>query len=177
MSLRTAVLLLSAGLVLPLAACSSSPSSSKPTPALLTDDAVGHYDQMYLVDHAGPKAQIVERGQSGPIWFVQVTDAITYLHEKERAGDVQAVYVTDMGRAPSWAEPGRDNWVDADAAWFVIGSAQMGGMLTPEAIPFGDRGAADAFVDKEGGRVARLADIPASYAQPPADPGAMVGMK
>jgi copper chaperone NosL len=79
---------------------------------------------------------------------------------------VTAVYVSDMEKAPSWAEPGRDNWVDADAAMFVIGSRQAGAMGMPEAIPFGSQKAADDFAAREGGVVVKLADIPDKYLGP-----------
>ena len=84
----------------------------------------------------------------------------------EKRGDVTAVYVSDMEKAPSWAEPGRDNWIDADAALFVIGSRQAGGMGMPEAIPFGSQKAADDFVAREGGAIVKLADIPDKYLGP-----------
>jgi copper chaperone NosL len=68
-----------------------------------------------------------------------------------------------MARAPSWEEPGSTNWVDARKAFFVIESRRQGGMGAAEAVPFGDRGAADAFVAANGGRVVTFAQIPSGY--------------
>lgn len=158
-------LAISAALALPLAACKEE-AAVKPAAVTMTDEALGYYCQMYLVDHGGPKAQIHEKGLDHPLWFSQVSDAVTYLRGGEKRGDVTAVYVSDMEKAPSWAEPGRDNWIDADAAVFVIGSRQAGAMGMPEAIPFGSQKAAGDFVAREGGAIVKLADIPDKYLGP-----------
>ena len=154
---------------LPLAACKEE-AAVKPAAMEMTDEALGYYCQMYLADPGGPKAQVHEKGQEQPLWFSQVSDAVVYLRGGEKRGDVTAVYVSDMAKAKSWAEPGRDNWIDADAAMFVIGSRQAGAMGMPEAIPFGDQKAAEDFVAREGGAIVKLADIPDSYIGP-AGPG------
>jgi copper chaperone NosL len=143
-----------------LAGCNPHSTATKPPPVEMTDQSLGHYCQMYLTEHGGPKAQIYENGYDEPIWFAQVSDAIIYLHGAERRGDISAVYVSDMAKAQSWSEPGRANWTDADTAVFVIDSRQPGGMGTPEAIPFGTRSAAEAFVADKGGRIVAFADIP-----------------
>lgn len=158
-------LVISTALALPLTACKQE-AAVKPVAVTMTDEALGYYCQMYLVDHGGPKAQIHERGQDHPLWFSQVSDAVTYLRGGEKRGDVTAIYVSDMEKAPSWAEPGRDNWIDADAAVFVIGSRQAGAMGMPEAIPFGSRKAADDFAAREGGVIVKLVDIPDKYLGP-----------
>jgi copper chaperone NosL len=162
-----ALLLLGTMLALPLAACGNAAADSKPTPVALTDDAIGHFDQMAVVEHAGPKAQIAERGAAEPVWFSQVSDAIAYLRGKEHSREILALYVSDMAKAPAWGDPGRGNWIDADTAWFVIDSQRKGGMATPEAIPFGSKGAAEGFAATEGGRVVRLGDIPDAYVRVP----------
>ncbi|BBE74435.1 nitrous oxide reductase accessory protein NosL [Oharaeibacter diazotrophicus] len=149
-----------------LAACGEDAGPAKPAAVEMTDEALGYYCQMYLADHPGPKAQVIVRGQDQPLWFTQVSDAVAYLKGAERVGDTAAVYVSDMAAAASWAEPGRGNWIDADGAVFVIESRRPGGMGTPEAIPFGSRGAADRFVAENGGRAVALAEIPVAYVRP-----------
>jgi copper chaperone NosL len=168
--MKTAALLMLAALA--LAGCKDDTASVKPAPVEMTADALGHYCQMYVADHAGPKAQIMETGMDQPIWFVQVRDAVTYLRGKERQGAIRAIYVSDMGRAKSWSEPGRANWIDAEKALFVIDSRRAGGMDMPEAIPFGEQAAAETFVKEEGGRIVTLAEIPDAYVAPmEMDPG------
>lgn len=149
--------------LLALGACNEVASGAKPPAVVMTDDALGYYCQMYLADHPGPKAQILVKGDEHPLWFTQVVDAVAYLKGRERVADTAAVYVSDMGAAKSWSEPGRANWIDADKAVFVIGSRRLGGMGVPEAIPFSTALAAAEFVAAHGGRAMGLADIPEAY--------------
>ncbi len=153
-------------MALPLAACKQE-SAAKPPAIAMPADALGYYCQMYLIDHVGPKAQIHVATMEQPLWFTQVSDAINYLRGGERIGDIRAVYVSDMARAESWDNPGATNWIEAEKAFFVIESRRLGGMGTPEVIPFGSEDAAKRFTAEEGGRVVMLADIPESYTRPP----------
>ena len=81
----------------------------------------------------------------------------------EQPRDNRAIYVSDMAQAANWDEPGAKNWVDARKAHFVIESRKQGGMGAAEAVPFGNRAAADAFAAANGGRVVTLAQIPSAY--------------
>lgn len=158
-------------LVLAVAGCKEETASVKPAPVQLTLEAAGHYCQMTVLEHDGPKAQIHLAGNSHPFWFTQVRDAVAFTRLPEEPKDYVAIYVNDMAKAESWAQPGTANWIDADAAWFVIGSRQLGGMGAPEAIPFGTRAAADAFVSENGGAVVRLGEIPSEYVLAPVGSG------
>ena len=152
-----------------LTACQESESAITPPAIAMTEEALGHYCQMDLSEHEGPKAQIHLAGHDHPVWFSQVRDAIAFTRLPEETADVTAVYVSDMGKAPSWADPGIDNWIDADKAHFVIESRSRGGMGTPEAVPFGDEQSAKNFVAENGGRIVGLADIPDDYVLGPVD--------
>lgn len=143
-----------------LAACQEEEARA-PGPATMTSDALGHFCMMQLDQHPGPKAQIHLSGLPDPIFFAQVRDALAYVKGPERDGDILAFYVSDMGNAPSWEAPGRDNWADANAAHFVVGADVTGGMGAPEIVPFADAGAARDFAARKGGQVMRLAEIPA----------------
>lgn len=169
-------LLLIAAVALSLAACKQDKSASLPSPANLTDTDVGHYCQMLVADHAGPKSQIFLKGMKAPLWFGQVTDAIAYLHDPERDGEIVAFYVTDTSRADSWAVPGEHAWTDGNKAVYVLDSDHTGGMGMPEAVPFATHAAAEAFVQQSGGWIAKLADVPESYVRPKIGGGAMAGM-
>jgi len=146
-----------------LSACQEETSAAKPAPVAMTPDATGYYCQMTALEHDGPKAQIHLAGNPFPLWFTQVRDAVAFTMSPEEPKDYVAVYVSDMGRAESWDNPGKDNWIDAETAWFVIGSRKAGGMGAPEAIPFGSEKEAEAFVAQEGGSIVRLSAIPESY--------------
>jgi len=146
-----------------LAACQEETQIAKPAALELTPEAAGHYCQMTVLEHIGPKAQIHLTGVQAPFWFTQVRDAVAFKLSPEEPKNIAAIYVNDMGKAESWEQPGTDNWIDADTAWFVIGSTMTGGMGAPEAIPFGGSEAAKAFAATNGGNVVRFNDIPASY--------------
>ena len=112
---------------LSLAACKEE-AATPPPPVALTAQAVGHYCQMDLLEHPGPKAQVHLDGLPDPLFFSQVRDAIAYQRMPEQSHAIRAIYVNDMAVAPSWAQPGPDNWIDASTAHFVIGSDATGGM-------------------------------------------------
>ncbi|HSF64917.1 MAG TPA: nitrous oxide reductase accessory protein NosL, partial [Paracoccaceae bacterium] len=77
------------------------------------------------------------------------------------------------GVATSWEEPGATNWIAAEIAHYVVGSAQAGGMGAPEVVPFGTAEAARAFATEYGGSVMAYDAIPdAAVILPEAPPEA-----
>lgn len=151
-------------LVLGLAACKEDTATI--VPVEMTDEALGHYCQMFVADHPGPKAQVHLKGHSAPLWFSQVSDAVAYMHDPERDAEITGVFVSDMSRAKSWALPGLANWLASDKASFVIESDRLGGMGVPESIPFGSADAAAAFVADHGGRIVAWDAVPEAYVRP-----------
>ena len=139
--------------------CTDKETTLRPDPVALTADAAGHYCQMTVIDHPGPKAQVHLAGNANPLWFTQVRDAFAFERTPEDAGEIAAIYVSDMGAASSWEDPGADNWIAAETAYFVVGSKRRGGMGAPELVPFADRDAAAAFTRQFGGNVIGFADI------------------
>lgn len=152
-----------------LSACQDDVQIAKPDPLNLTPEAAGHYCQMTVLEHTGPKAQIHLTGMPFPFWFTQVRDAVAFKLSPEEPKNIAAIYVNDMDKAQSWEEPGFDNWIEAGTAWYVIGSQQAGGMGAPEAIPFGTEKGAEDFAAAHGGSVLRLDDIPADYVLAPVE--------
>jgi len=132
------------------------------SPVPLTLTAVGHFCQMNLFEHEGPKAQAHLGGlPQMPLFFSQVRDVIAYTRLPEQTHEILAVWVNDMGaQGATWSDPGSTNWVAADAAYYVVGSRVVGGMGAPEILPFSDTIKADAFAAQNGGQVMRLAEIP-----------------
>ena len=158
--------LLGAALVaVALAACERPPAASAapPPPAEVSAQSTGHYCGMRLADHDGPKGQIHLSSRPEPVWFSSVRDTVSFLRLPEEARDIAAVYVSDRGRPRRWAQPEPGAWVEARAAWFVIDSRMHGGMGAPEAVPFSDEAAAQAFREQNGGRIVRLDGIPDAY--------------
>ncbi|CAN1721633.1 Copper-binding lipoprotein NosL [Hyphomicrobium sp. 1Nfss2.1] len=146
-----------------LAACTEEAPKAPPVPRALSAEAVGHYCGMNLLEHKGPKGQIILGSSSEPMWFSSARDAFSFTMLPDEAKDIRAIYVSDMAKAPSWDSPGPTNWVDARKAFFVIGSSRQGGMGAPETIPFSDRVAAEKFAVEYGGRVVTFEEVPKDY--------------
>jgi len=163
---RAAVPLLS---VLLLAACDEAPTvATVPDPLEPTREAIGYYCNMIVVDHIGPKGQAFLTDRAEPIWFTSVRDTIAFTMLPEEPRNIAAVYVNDIGRT-DWDRPSAGAWVAAREAWYVIGSPMRGGMGAPEAVPFGDRAAADQFAGTHGGTVVAFGDIPEDAILGPVD--------
>ena len=146
-----------------LAGCGKKQAAELPPPREMTAEAIGHYCGMDLLEHPGPKGQIFAASLIEPVWFSSVRDAIAFTMLPDEPKDIQAIYVSDMAKAPSWEKPGAANWVEARKAVFVIGSRLKGGMGNDEAVPFSDRGAAEKFAADNGGRIVAFADVPRDY--------------
>lgn len=147
-----------------LAGCrDETKSSALPPPHALTADAIGNYCGMNVLEHPGPKGQILLNGWPEPVWFSSARDTFAYTLLPEEAKTIAAIYVSDMARAENWDNPGIENWIDARKASFVIGSRMRSGMGADEAVPFGDRMAAERFAAEHGGRVVGFAEVPRDY--------------
>ncbi len=153
-----------------LGGCGEPEMAVTPVAISLNDDATGHYCGMSVVVHAGPKAQIHLAGRVQPLWFTQVRDAFAYDRMPEESADVAVIYVSDIGAAgATWDDPGRDNWIKAEDAFFVHGSALRGGMGAPELVPFSTRDAAQRFAANNGGSIIIYAEIDDTMVLAPVD--------
>lgn len=143
--------------------CGEKTAETPPPPHELTADAIGRYCGMNVLEHTGPKGQIILASRIDPVWFSSARDAFSFTMLPEEPKDIRAIYVSDMAKAASWEEPGATNWVDAHKAFFVIGSRMAGGMGAPETVPFSDRSAAEKFAAENGGRVVTFTEMPRDY--------------
>jgi copper chaperone NosL len=149
---------------LPLSACNDQKAAERPPSSFeLTASAIGHYCGMNVLEHSGPKGQIILASRKEPVWFSSARDTLSFTMLPEEPKDIRAIYVSDMGKAPSWEKPGTTNWTDARQAAFVIGSRMRSGMGAHEAVPFSDRSTAETFVRDNGGRVVGFAEVPKDY--------------
>lgn len=156
-----AVTMLSAFL---LVGCNDEQKTPPPLPYALTSEAIGRYCGMNVLEHPGPKGQIILDARiPEPIWFSSARDALAFTMLPEEPKDIAAIYVSDMSKAPSWEKPGETNWIDARKAFYVIGSSLRGGMGAEEAVPFSTEEAAQQFSAKNGGRVVAFSEVPQDY--------------
>ncbi len=146
-----------------VAGCSEDKKTVMPAPHELTIDAVGAFCGMNVLEHDGPKGQILLESNPQPIWFSSARDTIAFTMLPEEPKDILAIYVSDMGKAENWKNPGAKNWTDARKAHFVIGSNRRNGMGLDEAVPFSDIKAAEAFVAEHGGRIVAFDAVPKDY--------------
>ncbi len=161
--MRSLILACALLLAAPLAGCGEKQAAQLPPPHAMTAEAIGHFCGMNLLEHPGPKAQILVKSLIEPVWFSTARDAIAFTMLPDEPKDIAAIYVSDMAKAQSWDKPGADNWVEARKAVYVIGSGVTGGMGGEETVPFSDRDVAEKFVAKNGGRIVAFADVPRDY--------------
>ena len=148
---------------LALVGCDDKKTADAPPPHELTASAIGNYCGMNMLEHPDQRRRSSWRAGIEPVWFSSARDAFSFTMLPEEPKDIRAIYVSDMARAPSWEQPGANNWVDAKQALFVMGSRVKGGMGADEAVPFSDRGAADKFAAENGGQVMTFAEVPRDY--------------
>jgi len=155
-----------------LAACEKNQPGEMPPAETLTRDAIGYYCLMTVVNHGGPKGQIILSNNPEAIWFSSVSETIFFYRSPEEPKNIAAVYVNDMSHADinindvsdaNWNVPGINNWIDAYEAWYVVGSDRVGGMGAPEAVPFSTEEKAALFASQQGGKIYRFAEIPQEY--------------
>jgi len=147
-------------------ACEKQSPAEIPAAQTLTRDASGYYCLMMVLNHKGPKAQIILSDKK-VLWFTSVRDALSFTYSPEEPKNIAVVYVNDMSNAP-WDNPGENNWIDARTAWYVLGSKKSGGMGAGEAVPFSDKQKAERFIQENGGRLAVYDNIPWEYIIKPA---------
>ena len=90
-------ILLAALPLLPLAGCKEDEAASPPPPPrVITADAMGHYCGMNMLDHPGPKGQIVLKGRERPVWLSSVRDTFAYTMLPEE------FTITGRSMSPIW---------------------------------------------------------------------------
>ena len=160
----TALLLMVLPSLILISACEKTQPKEMPPAQTLTNDANGYYCLMTVVNHKGPKGQIILSDQPQSLWFTSVRDTIAFTRSPEEPKNIAAIYVNDMSDA-DWDNPGSDNWIVARTAWYVLGSDVEGGMGAPEAVPFSSKEKAALFASKKGGTVYAFKMIPHDFTQ------------
>ena len=152
--MRKTLASISLAALLLLGACGPNDSAALPKPLEPDEQSVAYFCHMNLTEHDGPKGQAFISGQDKPFWFASVGEAFTFLETEVHGGALQVVYVNDMGQG-SWASPAPGAWIDIHKASFVIGGTVPNGAEdnSPNAAPFADKAAAEAYAQQVGGTV------------------------
>lgn len=151
--MKKAFVAAAAALMLALAACSPEEDAALPVPLEPDASSIAYFCHMALTEHEGPKGQLFLRGQKAPVWFASPGEVFMFLAtELARPRDLLAVYVNDMGRG-SWEKPEAGAWIEAEKAFYVIGSSKTGAMGDREAVPFANKETAGRFAAEFGGEV------------------------
>ena len=138
-----------------VAACGEQAQQKAANPLEITRDTFCSLDGMLLADYPGPKAQI-HYTQGNPDFFCDTVEMFSVYLQPEQQKRVVALFVQDMGKT-SWEAPA-SNWIDARSAFYVVGSKKRGSM-GPTFAAFSEEAAARAFVEKEGGKIVRFAEV------------------
>ena len=125
---------------------------------------------MNLLEHTGPKGQIILASQAEPIWFSSARDTFSFTMLPEEPKDIRAIYVSDMAKAPSWDKPGANNWVDAHRRSSSSAAASAAAWVLPRPCRSLNGAAAAAFAAANGGKVVTFAKVPRDYVLS-SDPG------
>jgi len=147
-----------------LVACGGDETPAEvPPPHAVTEDAVGYFCSMNLLEHSGPKGQVLVPGADRPVWFSTVRQTVAYTMLPESPRVLSAVYVSDLSQVADWRRVDAAAWVEARSAWFVVESTATGGMGGEDPMPFSDRAKAEQFAQQHGGRVLAFNDLTEDY--------------
>lgn len=140
-------------LFLLLAACDKK--TEVVTPRNLERGDVCAVDGMILLDHAGPKAQIVWKDGKRS-FFCEAREAFPNWLDPIRRKRISGFFVQDFSGQKWVAHKG--NWIPAASAIFVIDSRKQGAMGV-SYVSFSTQSAAQAFRRKNAGKIVRLSGI------------------
>ena len=136
-----------------LAGCGAKTAPVQPLE--ITQGTVCALDDMVLQDFPGPKAQI-HYEQSAPEFYCDTREMFSIVLRPEQKRRIVAVYTQDMGKT-DWTHP-QGHWIDARAAFYVVGSSRKGSM-GPTVASFGAEADAKAFFTQYGGKVLRFDQV------------------
>ncbi|WP_049908345.1 nitrous oxide reductase accessory protein NosL [Halorubrum distributum] len=124
---------------------------------------------MVIADHGGPSGQVFYAGdhppdRDGPAWYDSLTELVIERDAAvDRGREPIGTYVTDYAAVDyEIRETAGDRIIsshvapDAFVRWaeaaYAVETGVVGAM-GPDLLPFSDRGAAESFVEAEGGRL------------------------
>lgn len=124
-------------------------------PQEITKETICALDGMLLMDYPGPKGQI-HYDQGSPDFYCDTVEMLSIYLRPEQQKRITALFTQDMGQA-DWTQP-QGHWIDAKAAFYVLGSSRTGSM-GPTLGSFAREEDAQHFATKYGGKVLRFEQI------------------
>lgn len=124
----------------------------------LTREHVCALDGMILMDHAGPKAQIIWK-DGKRTFYCDVREAFTVWLDPIQQKRINQFFIQNFDSLEWGAHTG--NWINAKAAYFVIDSRKRGAMGL-SYVPFSKKSEAETFQKKEGGKVVTFDEMTAT---------------
>ncbi len=119
-----------------------------------------HLCGMLITRFDGPKGEVFRKESGEQVFkFCSTRDMFSYYLDPENKRNVAQMLVHDMSKMP-WGSEGIDDkyFIDAKAAWYVVGSEKTGAMGETLAS-FSQQDDAKAFAEEFGGKVISFTDI------------------
>jgi copper chaperone NosL len=119
-----------------------------------------HLCGMLIMNFDGPKGEIFRKEQGDKVFkFCSTRDMFSYYLDPENKRNVSQILVHDMSKMP-WGSDSIDDkhFIDAKAAWFVMGSEKTGAMGKTLAS-FSLETDALAFAKEFGGKVLGFSEV------------------
>lgn len=119
-----------------------------------------HLCGMLITRFDGPKGELFRKETGEHVFkFCSTRDMFSYYLDPENKRNVAQMLVHDMSKMP-WGSDSIDDkyFIDANAAWFVVGSEKTGAMGKTLAS-FGKQSDAQAFAEEFSGQVITFKEI------------------
>lgn len=116
-----------------------------------------HLCGMVILDFAGPKGELVMKGDTEARKFCSNLDMFSFYLQPENQHRATELYVHDMAISP-WESPDDDHFMKAQDAWYVFGSNKTVAM-GPSLASFSEEAAAQGFIEQFGGEMVQFNDI------------------
>lgn len=113
-----------------------------------------HLCGMLITRFDGPKGEVFRKETGEQVLkFCSTRDMFSYYLDPENKRNIAKIFVHDMSKMP-WGSDSIDDkyFIDAKAAWYVVGSERTGAMGKTLAS-FSQKSDAKAFAEKYGGQV------------------------
>ncbi|WP_210433650.1 nitrous oxide reductase accessory protein NosL [Zobellella endophytica] len=144
--------------VLLLAGCSESEVDAQVRQVVAIEQGDEcHLCGMAISQFPGPKGEAYEQGTEEIRKFCSTRDLLNWALDQENRHARQQLWVHDMSQVP-WDKPDDEHFIDAETAWYVVGSSQSGAM-GPTLASFGEQPVAERFAREFGGQVRKFEEL------------------